>query len=67
MSAWILCLFCAVVRRTEITYVYGPNVIVVREVKSGHFTIFLNCETLLREVNNNVVHSAEIHAKKCLG
>jgi len=57
--------FCAVLRRTEITYAYGSNIIVVCEVISGHCTIFLHCETLLREVNNNV-HSAEIHTKKCL-
>jgi hypothetical protein len=58
--------FCAVVSRTEITYTYGSNIIVVREVMSGHITTSLHCESQCREVNNNVVHSAEIHTKNCL-
>jgi hypothetical protein len=58
--------FCLVASRAEITYDYGSNIIVIREVMSGHFTISLHCETLLREVNNNVVYSAEIHTKECL-
>jgi len=50
----------------EITYVYGSNIIVVREVMSGHFTIYLHCGILLGEVNDDDVRSAEIHTKKCL-
>jgi hypothetical protein len=48
--------FCAVVSRTEITNASGSNIIVGREMMSGHFTISLHCETLLREVDINVVH-----------
>jgi hypothetical protein len=56
----------SVVSWIDIDCVNGSNIIVVREVMPGHFTISLLCETVLREINNNAVHSAEVNTKKCL-
>ena len=56
---------CSLVSRTEIAYTYVSNIIPVCELMSGHITISLHREALLREVNN-IVHSAEINIKECL-
>jgi len=56
---------CSVVSRSKIAYTYRRNMISVCELMSGHITISLHCEVLFRELNNNVVHSAEINTKEC--